>query len=663
LDDNYEGSHMQLLQKMMLLLGVLCTSSVMASALRVPGPHTERVHHTQIKASLDTEKHRVEATMTLRWKNTTEVALTEIPFHLYLNAFSRTDTAFMKESNGGRLRNDSRDGDEKDNFGFIQVTKITSLDGTDLASHWAVDQDIATLTLPAPLLPNEEITVNMTFTSQLPIVFARSGHNDDTFNFVAQWFPKPGVYANGVYANGVYANGGWVNHRYHANTEFFADFGNYDVEITAPKDYVVGATGYRVNKTEQDDLSTHHYLAEDVHDFVWTADNKFAEAQTQWKGITIRLLHHKLLSEKSIENQFNAAKASFEWFDKNVGVYPYSTMTLVQPPKNAGGASGMEYPTLVTTITNLDYSEYMHAAAMVTIHEIGHNYWQGIFASNEFEESWMDEGINSYTEGRIMSEALGQANVGQFEHFGVDIATIHHIRTATTPAFDPVKTDGWKYVNRQSYSANSYSKPATILNTAERVWGKDKIDKVLKMYYKKWAFKHPSTQDFLAIAKEVDTDMGNYLDAALTTLQEIDVEVNVVSSVKKQSAGGYTLSDSGEEPTFTSPEKSEVYNNKVTLVRTGELHPPALDVLLTFEDGSTQTRQWIFDDTIPWVKWQWESDQKLVEVMIDPSFKLLVDKNFANNIKRVRNQGNESWRWAISLLQTLQHSFSIILPL
>ncbi|MCG7532785.1 M1 family metallopeptidase [Psychrobium sp. MM17-31] len=641
------------LQRLVLLLGVIFTSTAMASALRMPGPHTDRVHHTHIKATLDAEKHRVKADMTLRWKNTTGVELTEIPFHLYLNAFSRTDTIFMTESNGGRLRNDTREGDDQDKFGYVHVTAITDASGEDQAQNWLVDGDVATYKLPQPLLPNQEVTLNIAFTSQLPKVFARSGHNGDTFNFVAQWFPKPGVYYNGR----------WVNHNYHANTEFFADFGTYDVEITAPSDYVVGATGYLVKKETQEALTTHHYQAEDVHDFVWTADSKFAEATAEWNGITIRLLHQKPLSEKSIQNQFDAAKASFEWFDKHVGAYPYSTMTLVQPPENAGGAAGMEYPTLVTTITDLDYSEYMHAAAMVTIHEIGHNYWQGIFASNEFEESWMDEGINSYTEGRIMSETLGQANIVQFAQFSADMPTMHHVRTAQTPTLDPVKTHGWMYVDRGGYSTNSYSKPATILNTVERVWGVEKVDQLLKTYYKRWAFKHPSTQDFIAIADEIDPSMARYLNDAITTIKNIDFEVKSATSGKKQVAGGFSFSDDNEEPSFNKPEKGEGYVHRVTLVRNGELHPPQVDVLLTFADGSTETRQWQPDNTIPWTKWQWESDVKLVEVMIDPKFKVLLDKDFSNNTKRLGKKSNESWRWAISLLQNIQHAFSIALPL
>lgn len=644
---------MQALQRIVLLIGVLCTSSAMASALRMPGPHTDRVHHTQIKATLDAEKHRVDATMTLRWRNTTDVTLNEIPFHLYLNAFSRTDTIFMKESNGGRLRGDSRDGDEQDKFGYVQVTSVNNANGDDVSQSWITDGDVATYKLAQPLMPNEEVTLNIAFTSQLPKVFARSGHNGDTFNFVAQWFPKPGVFYKGK----------WVNHNYHANTEFFSDFGNYDVEITVPSDYLVGATGYLVKKESQESLTTHHFQAEDVHDFVWTADSKFAEATAEWNGITIRLLHQTPLSEKSIKNQFDAAKASFKWFDEKVGAYPYSTMTLVQPPENAGGAAGMEYPTLVTTITDLDYSEYMHAAAMVTIHEIGHNYWQGIFASNEFEESWMDEGINSYTEGRIMSETLGQENILQFAQFSVDMPTVHHVRTAQTPTLDPVKTHGWKYVSRAGYSTNSYSKPATILNTVERVWGKDKIDQLLKAYYKRWAFKHPATQDFIAIANEIDPSMGHYLNDAITTIKNIDFEVKSAVSGKKQVAGGYTFNDDGSDPSFSKPEKGEGFVHQVTLVRNGELHPPQVDVLLTFEDGSTETRQWQADDTIPWTKWHWESDKKLVEVMIDPEFKVLLDKDFSNNTKRVAKQGNQSWRWTISLLQNIQHAFSIALPL
>lgn len=644
---------MRLITLAALAAGILCTGLVMASPLRIPGPHSERVHHTQIKASLDVEKHRVDAQMTLRWTNTSDTELTEIPFHLYLNAFSSTDSVFMVESEGGRLRSDYREGDDQENFGYVLVSEITSANNESLMSHWQVDGDTAILDLPTPLQAGQEIELNMVFQSQLPKVFARSGHDGDTFNIVAQWFPKPGVYIDGR----------WVNHNYHADSEFFADFGSYDVELTVPSDFVVGATGFLANKSDSGESTTHHYIAEDVHDFVWVADSQFSEAETNWQGLNIRLLYREPLDEKSIQNQFDASIASFEWLEKNVGVYPYSTMTLVQPPKNASGARGMEYPTLVTTITNIDHKEYIQLAALVTIHEIGHNYWQGIFASNEFEESWMDEGINSYTEGRIMSEALGREKAFKLDHLAVEIPFGHRFFSAISPTIDAVNTKSWEYGSRGSYRNNSYAKPATILNTVDRIWGTEKVDQLLKNYYQQWAFKHPTTEDFLNIANSVDPEMAAFLDEAINTKKTIDLTVSSVKSRKKQSVGGFSFTSPDQEPEFVAPEESDGFKHSVTLVRTGELYPPSIDVLLTYSDGSTETRQWQFDNKVAWEKWQWESDVQLEEVLIDPSFKLMLDKNLANNIKREKSKGHESWRWVFAIAQSLQNSFSLLLPL
>lgn len=647
---------MKNLQCIVLVLGFILSVNTMASALRIAGPHSERVHQTTIKASLDVESHRVTAEMNLKWKNTTNDTLHEIPFHLYLNAFSSTDTVFMRESGGGQLRGDKREGDDKENFGYVIVTKLSNAQGKDLLANWQMDNSVATLSLSEPLEPGQTIEFNMSFTSQLPKVFARSGHNGDTFNFVAQWFPKPSVYINGK----------WVNHRYHAHSEFFADFGSYDVTLTVPTDYVVGATGFLADKQQEGDLTRHHYVAEDVHDFVWTADKNFAEANQQWQGINIRLLYQEPLDEKSIQNQFDAAIASFEWFEKYVGAYPYSTMTLVQPPEDASGAGGMEYPTLVTTITDLDYSSFQHSAALVTIHEIGHNYWQGILASNEFEESWMDEGINSYTEGRILAEAMKRKNVAQFAHLSIELPMVHHASTARTPTFDPVNTNSWSFINSRAYGTNSYSKPATILNTVERVWGVEKVDLLLTAYYQQWAFKHPNTKNFLDVAKTIDVEMAQFLDDAINTTKTIDFTVVSLQSEKKHQGGGYRLlleQQSEVTPEYTKPSKSDLYSNTVTVAYQGELTPPSIEVLLTFEDGSEETHIWQLDANKQWKTLRFESEVKLVEAIVDPRFTLLLDKDLSNNIKKERSESNQAWRWVVSLLQSMHHLINAFLPL
>ncbi len=613
--------------------------------LRITGPHSERVHHTEIKAELDTDKHRVDAEMTLTWTNTTQQTFDSIPFQMYLNAFSSTDTTFMKESNGGQLRGDKRAGDSKDNFGYVIVTELTDADGNDLMERWSMDVDIARLKLPQPLPPQASITLKFKFQSQLPKVFARSGHNGDSFNFVAQWFPKPSVWFKNR----------WVNHRYHAHSEFFADFGTYDVELTVPNEFVVGATGVKVDSKQLENKMTYRYKAADVHDFVWTADKNFGEASKEWEGLTVRLLYQKPLDQESIDHQLDTAIKTFQWFDKFVGPYPHSTMTLVQPPENAGGAAGMEYPTLVTTITDIEKSSLQEFAALVTVHEIGHNYFQGILASNEFEESWMDEGINSYTEGRIMAEALETPSVFHIGQLKLTMNTGHRLRAAASKNIDPVNTNSWSFIDSGAYGSNSYSKPATILNTAERYFGRSVVDQLLAAFYQEWAFKHPTTDDFLSVAKRIEPKMAGFLDRAINSTEGIDLQVHRIRTRAMESVAGFELSAENIDESFKKPEETDRFLNEVILRREGSLFPESIEVLLTYKDNSTEIRQWQPSSKVNWNRWQWESDKELVEAMIDPEFKWLIDLNYANNIKRVKNASNETWRWMLPVVQSLQN--------
>lgn len=291
--------------------------------------------------------------------------------------------------------------------------------------------------------------------------------------------------------------------------------------------------------------------------------------------------------------------------------------------------------------------------------------------------------------------------------------------TAALETLDPVKTNSWSFINSRAYAANSYSKPATILNTVERLWGTEKVDQLLQEYYRHWAFKHPTTEDFLTIAAAVDQGMADYLADAITTTKTVDLMVKTIKSEEAQEFVGYTF-DSGEvAPEFTGSQEEEeaeegavedqevdtaeleqtaqtvseaeeetqveaeasvsqdeqeatseqadapvtVYENTVTLARMGELMPPQVDVLLTYDNGDTETRQWQFEANKPWQKWQFTTEQKLVEVMIDPEFKVLLDKNLANNTKRLSSESKQSWKWVISLFQTMQHTFSALLPL
>ena len=223
---------------------------------------SDQVVQYRISVALDPAKHQLTGTQTLTWRNPSATdAVSELQFHLYLNAFKNTKSTFIKES-GGQLRGDEM---AKDGWGWIDITSIRTASGADLKPSLAFiqpddgnkdDQTVMRATLPEAVPPGGSITLEMAFTSKLPQVFARTGYKDD-FYLVGQWFPKLGVYEPaGMRGRDT---GGWNCHQFHATSEFYADFGSYDVDITVPGDYVLGATGER--KSERDEQQRH----EDVH--------------------------------------------------------------------------------------------------------------------------------------------------------------------------------------------------------------------------------------------------------------------------------------------------------------------------------------------------------------------------------------------------------------
>ena len=246
-------------------------------ALADPLPQkSDQVVQYHIKAALDPAKHQVTGTETITWKNPSPVdAVSELQFHLYLNAFKNTTSTFMKES-GGRLRGDEMG---KDSWGWVDITSMKTASGADLKPGLVFiqpddgnreDQTVAKVSLPEAVPPGGSVTLEIAFTSKLPQVFARTGYKDD-FYLVGQWFPKLGVYEPAG-MRGREASG-WNCHQFHASSEFYADYGSYTVEITAPGSYVVGATGVRTGeRANGNGTTTYTYEQADVHDFAWTAD-------------------------------------------------------------------------------------------------------------------------------------------------------------------------------------------------------------------------------------------------------------------------------------------------------------------------------------------------------------------------------------------------------
>ncbi len=317
----------------------------------------------QITCRLDAEKKTVEGTQVLTWKNTTSRPARTLQFHLYLNAFRNTLSSFWKESEGK-----GRDGKPRpESWGSIEILRMTGAEGEDLLASLRYispddgnphDRTVAEVIPTRPVAPGETVSIAMDFVSQLPRVVTRTGYKGDFF-FVVQWFPKIGVFEET----------GWNCHQFHATTEFFADFGNYDVSIDVPSRYrgKVGATGRRVEEREvSDGRVLYRFQQEGVHDFAWTADPAYLVYDDTFREAGLGDVRLILLLQPEhaaqVDRHFKAAKAALSGYGRILGPYPYGTLTIVDPPWGANGAGGMEYPTLITAGTLLERSAERPAA-------------------------------------------------------------------------------------------------------------------------------------------------------------------------------------------------------------------------------------------------------------------------------------------------------------
>ena len=304
----------------------------------------------------------------------------------------------------------------------------------------AEDKTVFRVPLSKPLAPGETIVVNIDFTGKMPDPpIARNGAKDDFFYF-GQWFPKIGVYIDGK----------WNCHQYHSHTEFFADYGVYNVKITVPEKDIVGATGLQVSRTSNGDgTATHFYHAEDVHDFAWTTSPKFIEVKGRQNNVDIRILlqtAHKGQGQRHLD----AAKLAIKYFESWYGDYPYPNLTVVDPAPGAGEVGGMEYPTIITAGTLRLMPKGIHELEMVIIHEFGHNYWYHMVGSNEFEESWLDEGINTYSEIQITHDIYG-AKTSMVDWLGLKMDDMQFRRADyyNAPDYDPIVRNGWQVLQRR----------------------------------------------------------------------------------------------------------------------------------------------------------------------------------------------------------------------
>ncbi len=466
---------------------------------------------------LDTDTRILSGRAVVTWRNITPVATPDLRFHLYFNAWRNSRSTWMRERElRGGLDMASR---PEADWAWMDVTAVRLLGDAgprDLTDRMRFispddgnpdDRTVMAVDLPAPIAPGETVNVELEWRSRVPRTFARTGAIGD-FYFIAHWFPKVGV----LEATG------WNCHQFHSNSEFFADYGVYDVRLTVPSGWVLGATGVgEMPRDNGDGTTTHRYVQEDVHDFAWTASPDFLDLTERFEAPGLPPVQMRLLLQPEhaaqADRHFAATRATLELYGQWYGPYPYEQITIVDPAWQSG-AGGMEYPTLFTAGTRWLAPADVADPEDVTIHEAGHQFWYGVVGNNEFEHAWLVEGLNTFSTARALEASFSPHHIdGRF--FGDFVPFVFRDipwsratdgnRLATFCAAgrtDPQGTSTFRYWPGTA-GATTYDRTALWLHTLERHVGWEQLRDILSVFYDRWQFRHPGPDDFFAVANEV----------------------------------------------------------------------------------------------------------------------------------------------------------------
>ncbi|MCF8460411.1 MAG: M1 family metallopeptidase [Flavobacteriales bacterium] len=511
----------------------------------------------EIHVSLDDENHVLHASESIEYVNNSTSTLTFIWFHIWPNAYKDGKSALAKQM---------REDDDLTLF-FSQYRDRGWIDSLDFQvngqkARMEIDsknKDICRVFLNEPLEPGQRITITTPFRVQIPKgIFSRLGHLDQAYQ-ITQWYPKPAVFDKN----------GWHQMPYLGQGEFYSEFGTFDVHITLPENYVVGATGDLINGEKElawldakvketeaitefnyRDLSfppsssirkTLHYHQENVHDFGWFADKRYhvlkGEVALPHSGRKVTTWAMFTNNEADLwKNSIEYLNDATYYYSLWVGDYAYNHVTAVDGVLSEGG--GMEYP----NVTLIGESGSAVSLEEVIMHEVGHNWFYGMLASNERDHPWMDEGLNSFIEARYMKRKFPNLMLrdvyggSKLMNLGMKLAGVYNMKhsslgqqiynvAARANTDQPIELPSNEYTST-NYGSIVYIKTAYAFNYLMAYLGEDKMDEIMSAYFQKWKFKHPQPEDFEAVAIEVTGDsLKWFFDGVIRSADKMDYSV------------------------------------------------------------------------------------------------------------------------------------------
>lgn len=530
--------------------------------LQAQKPYFQQTVDYTINVTLDDQNHTLKGTIEMVYTNHSPDALELIYMHLWPNAFKNTETAFSRQQvRTGNTR--FYFSDEKQR-GYITGLDFTINDERAPLTTEPLNPDIAILTLGQPLASGASVRIKTPFEVKIPASFSRLGHVGQSYQ-MTQWFPKPAVYDRN----------GWHQMPYLDMGEFYSEFGSFDVSITLPENYVVGATGTLETASERAFLEenirstnmyfdtlknpvqgfdreafppssatmkTIRYTAENVHDFAWFADKRFKVRKSEVTLASGKKVDTWVMFTKTNEAYWEKAvdyvSRSVRFYSDQVGEYPYPQATAIQSALSAGG--GMEYP-MITVIGQTGSAKSLDE---VITHEVGHNWFYGILGSNERDHAWLDEGFNSFYEQRYMNAFYGHSDdanyIPEFLMKGAEMSLYELAydffkRKGKSQACDTPSDDFYA----PNYLIGAYLKPPVVLRYLENYVGPEAFDKAMQSYFTQWKFKHPQPEDFQAV---MESSLGQSLDWVVQDLFLTDKTLDYALTGIREQGDQYQLS-------------------------------------------------------------------------------------------------------------------------
>jgi peptidase M1-like protein len=531
---------------------------VYRTASGMPGPSywQQRADYT-IRASLDTSSHTIRGEETIRYTNNSPDTLRFAWLQLDMNAGS-PDTRFAPMANPlARVEPGFRAGATIEHVAALRSATPRARE-VATALTWRVNSTMMRVDLDRPLPPHGTVSLAVAWHHQIPR-FGRTGRQQFPQGWlyqVAQWYPRLAVYDDVR---------GWNTDQYIGSSEFYLEYGDFDVTLTLPAGFTVAATGVLRNPLEvlpakirarlaaaaradtivhiipADEVGTPgllparsgptrawHYTATNVRDFAWGTAPNFLWDATSWDGILMQALYPPTVADvwkTAADMNRHAVMIHSRWFH-----YPWPTAISVEGP-----VGGMEYPMM--TFDNAENEKELY---YTIAHEHGHEWFPMMVGSEERLYPWMDEGFNTFIDWFSFRDRYpGDTTRIQALEFGSMRAYQQFLRTYRGVE-TPIMESQDRTPNGLMSGWNAYGKPAVALHfLREQVVDSNAFDDAFREYVRRWAFKHPQPADFFrTMNNALGEDLSWFWRGWFVRSDHLD---QAVDSVVQRDTAGQTL--------------------------------------------------------------------------------------------------------------------------